>query len=84
MRVNCDPAAGQWIRTEELGAPAVAQCLMNPTSNHEDRGSIPGLTHWVSIHVAMSCGVSHRHDLDLALCGCGIGQQLIAPIQPLA
>ena len=25
----------------------MAQWLMNPTRNHEDRGSIPGFTHWV-------------------------------------
>ena len=32
----------------------------------------------------MSCGVGHRLSLDLVLCGCGIGQQIVAPIQPLA
>ena len=25
----------------------MAQWLTNPTSTHEDVGSIPGLTHWV-------------------------------------
>ena len=30
-----------------LGVPMVAQQVMNPTSNHEDVGSIPGLTQWV-------------------------------------
>ena len=29
-----------------LGVPAVAQQLTNPTSIHDDAGSIPGLTQW--------------------------------------
>ena len=30
-----------------LGVPVMAQGLMNPASNHEVAGSIPGLAHWV-------------------------------------
>ena len=30
-----------------LGVPVVAQGVKNPTSIHEDAGSIPDLTQWV-------------------------------------
>ena len=34
-------------KTNEKGAPVVAQWLTNPTRNHEVPGSIPGLAQWV-------------------------------------
>ena len=33
--------------SESFRVPVVAQWVKNPTSIHEDEGSIPGLTQWV-------------------------------------
>ena len=44
---------------KEIGVPTVAQQVTNPTSIHEDVGSIPGLTQWVKD----LAWIQHCHEL---------------------
>ena len=57
----------------------------NPTSIHEDEGSIPVLAHWVKgSSVAVSGGVGQRHGSDPALLWLWCRPAAAAPIPLLA
>ena len=47
QEVALEKAKRQKQKLVVLGVPIVAQQLTNPTSIHENMGSIPGLTLWV-------------------------------------
>ena len=59
------------------GVPVVAQQVKNPTSIHEDMGSIPVLTQWVKDSPLPQVAVEVTDAAWIWCChGCGVGQQL--------
>ena len=47
VHINSNGKPSLHCKTANEGVPIVAQWLMNPTSIHEDVGSIPGPAQWV-------------------------------------
>ena len=80
LRLCCSPAAvapiqplawkslyaeGAVLKKERRGGPVVVQWLTNPTRNHADAGSIPGLVQWVKgLALLVSCGVGWQLQLQ--------------------
>ena len=62
----------------------MAQQVKNPTSMHEDVGSIADLIQWVKgSTVALSCGVGCRCGSDVALLWLWCRLAAVGPMQPL-
>ena len=68
-----------------FGSSCCGSVITNPSSIHEDVGSIPGLTQWIKgSGVVVSCGVGCRHGSDPAWLWLWRRSAALAPVGPLA
>ena len=65
------------LKFQSLWSSHSGSVVMDPTSIHEDMGSIPGLAHWVKDPAFLWAVVQVAEAAQILCCsGCGVGQQL--------
>ena len=88
MRLHPHEPNINWKYCEVKNAFRSSHCgsaVTNPTSSHENVGSIPGLAQWVKVSsISVSCDVGCRHASESTLLWLWYRPEAAAPIWPLA